>query len=561
MKDKNVELQGLFNEYWEHRLKHNPTFATYIGDHRYDDALENISEESIAAQIDYFKNLLAKIETIDETLLTAGNKLNHTLFKNTLTNHIRMYHYKILYIPLNHMTGPHIDFPQIIEYHPFKTRQDIENYIARLHAFPRLIDQVIQNMKKGIQQKIVAFQKIMEYVLGQVETFTQFTPEDNPLFTPLLKMKNEFSNQDKEDIKKSVQEALASGVTPAYRKLYHYLSTEYMKHCREKEGIWSLPDGVDMYKFYTRYHTTTDLSPEEIHNIGKSEVEKISREMEKVMKKIGFNGSIREFAAYVSEKKDLYPKTGKEILDGYRDILSHMDKRLPDFFGRLPEAGYAIKEIEKYREQAAPAAYYYPPPRDFSRPGYFYANTYKPEQRPRFIMEALSYHEAVPGHHLQIALMQEQKDMPNFRRYEGATAFIEGWALYAEKLAKEMGLYPDDFSEYGRLTFALWRAARLVVDTGLHFYKWSRDESIQFCRETTGLEDHEIEVEIDRYIAIPGQALSYKIGELKILELREKAVNVRGSKFNIKDFHDRLLENGALPLYALETVMNEWMKS
>ena len=561
MKDKNVELQGLFNEYWEHRLKHNPTFATYIGDHRYDDALENISEESIAAQIDYFKNLLAKIETIDETLLTAGNKLNHTLFKNTLTNHIRMYHYKILYIPLNHMTGPHIDFPQIIEYHPFKTRQDIENYIARLHAFPRLIDQVIQNMKKGIQQKIVAFQKIMEYVLGQVETFTQFTPEDNPLFTPLLKMKNEFSNQDKEDIKKSVQEALASGVTPAYRKLYHYLSTEYMKHCREKEGIWSLPDGVDMYKFYTRYHTTTDLSPEEIHNIGKSEVEKISREMEKVMKKIGFNGSIREFAAYVSEKKDLYPKTGKEILDGYRDILSHMDKRLPDFFGRLPEAGYAIKEIEKYREQAAPAAYYYPPPKDFSRPGYFYANTYKPEQRPRFIMEALSYHEAVPGHHLQIALMQEQKDMPNFRRYEGATAFIEGWALYAEKLAKEMGLYPDDFSEYGRLTFALWRAARLVVDTGLHFYKWSRDESIQFCRETTGLEDHEIEVEIDRYIAIPGQALSYKIGDLKILELREKAVNVRGSKFNIKDFHDRLLENGALPLYALETVMNEWMKS
>jgi uncharacterized protein (DUF885 family) len=561
MKDKNIELQGLFKEYWEHRLKHNPTFATYIGDHRYDDALEDISEESIAAQIDYFKDLLAKIETIDEKLLTADNTLNHTLFKNTLTNHIRMYHYKTLYLPLNHMTGPHIDFPQIIEYHPFKTRQDIENYIARLHAFPRLIDQVIQNLKKGIQQKIVAFQKIMEYVLGQVETFTQFTPEDNPLFTPLLKMKNEFSNQDKDDIKKSIQEALASGVTPAYKKLYHYLSTEYMKHCREKEGIWSLPDGVDMYKFYARYHTTTDLSPEEIHNIGKSEVEKIGREMKKVMEKIGFSGSIREFGAYVSEKKDLYPKTGKEILDGYRDILSHMDKRLPDFFGRLPEAGYDIKEIEQYREQAAPAAYYYPPPRDFSRPGYFYANTYKPEQRPRFIMEALSYHEAVPGHHLQIALMQEQKDMPDFRRYEGATAFIEGWALYAEKLAKEMGFYPDDFSEYGRLSFALWRAARLVVDTGLHFYKWSRDESIQYCRETTGLEDHEIEVEIDRYIAIPGQALSYKIGELKILELREKAVNVRGSKFNIKDFHDRLLENGALPLYALETVMNEWMKS
>ena len=559
IKDKNEEIQNYLKDYWEHRLKHNPTFATYIGDHRYDDALKDLSEESISAEIDFFRHLLTKTEKIDETLLTTENKLNFTLFKNTLNNHIRLYRYKTHYIPLDHLQGPHIDFPQIIEYHPFDTRRDIENFITRLNTFPRLIDQVIENLQKGIKHKITAFQKNMEYVIRQAETFTKFAPEDNPLFTAVLKMKDKFSEQDKEDFRQSMKAAISSVVTSAYKKLYQYISKEYMKHCREKAGIWALPDGIDMYRFYTRYHTTTDLSPEEIHEIGKHEVERIGSDIKKVMEKIGFSGSIGEFARSLKKRKDLYSKTGKEILDGYRDILSRMDKRLTGFFGRMPRARYDIKEIEKYREQAAPAAYYYPPPRDFSRPGYFYANTYKPEQRPRFIMEALSYHEAVPGHHLQIAIMQEQKDIPDFRRYEGATAFVEGWALYAEKLAKEMGFYRDDLSEYGRLTFEIWRAVRLVVDTGLHFFRWSRDESIQYCRENTGLESHEIEVEVDRYIAMPGQALAYKVGELKILELREKAKRVFDAHFDIRDFHDKLLEKGALPLTALETAMNDWM--
>ncbi len=555
MNDKNEELQNYLKDYWEHILKHNPTFATYIGDHRYDDALEDLSEESVAAQADYFKYLLAKTEKIDETLLTAENKLNHKLLKNSLNNHILMYHYKAHYLPLNQLNGPHIDFPQIIEFHPFKTRKDIENYITRMNVFPLLIDQAIENMQQGIKHKITAFNKVMEHVAGQVETFTRFTPEDNPLFKPVLKIKNEFSIQDKEEIRGSIKESISSSVTPAYIKLYKYLIEEYRKRCREKEGVWALPEGPDMYRFYAGYHTTTDLSPDEVHKIGKSEVERIGSEIRNIIRKIGFSGSVREFADYVRKKEDLYPKTGREILDGYREILSRMDKRLPDFFGRLPEAGYDIKEIEKYREQAAPAAYYYPPPRDFSRPGYFYANTYKPEERARFFMEALAFHEAVPGHHLQLAIMQERKDIPDFRRYEGATAFIEGWALYAEKLAREMGFYQDDFSEYGRLTFEIWRAIRLVVDTGLHFYKWSRDKSIKYCKEKSGIEDHEIEVEVDRYIAVPGQALAYKIGELKILELREKVRDVAGLKFDIKEFHDRLLENGALPLYALESVM------
>jgi uncharacterized protein (DUF885 family) len=558
--NQNEELQNYLKDYWEHRLKHNPTFATYIGDHRYDDALDDLSEESITAQVGYYRNLLSKIEEIDENILTPENKINYSIFKKTLHDHIRMYEYKTHYIPMDQMSGPHIDFPQLIEFHPFKTRKDFENYIARLNAFPRLIDQVIENLQKGIQQKITAFKKNMELAALQVETFARFSTEENPLFSPVLKISKEFSTQNKEELTASIKEAISSSVTPAYTKLFQYLNNEYIKHCREKEGIWALPDGIDMYRFFARYHTTTELSPEEIHEIGKSEVERIGSEIKKLMQKIGFSESIREFADYVKEKKELYPKNSQEILDGYRAILSQMDKRLPDFFGRLPKAEYDLKEIEKYREQSAPAAYYYPPPRDFSRPGYFYTNTYRPEQRPGFIMEALAYHEAVPGHHLQIAIMQELKDLPDIRKYEGSTAFIEGWALYAEKLAGEMGFYHNDFSEYGRLNFEIWRAVRLVVDTGLHYYKWSREEAIKYCRGNSGEESHEIEVEVDRYIAIPGQALAYKIGELKIIEIREKAKKALGLKFDVKEFHDRLLENGALPLNILETVMNVWMK-
>jgi uncharacterized protein (DUF885 family) len=560
MNDANIQLQECLKDYWEYVLKHNPTFATYIGDHRYNDALDDLSEEALSAQSEYFKDLLVKTEKVDEALLTEGNNLDRKLLINTLTNNIQMFRYRTHYLPLDHMQGPHIDFPQIIEFHPFNTRKDVNDYLSRLKAFPSQIDQVIRLLQKGTEQKITAFKNIIEHVLMQVETFTKFASEDSPLFSPAQKIKDGFTEQDKTDISNQIKDAISSGVTPAYKKLHDYLSNEYLKHCREKEGIWSLPDGSDMYRFYVKYHTTTDLSPEEIHETGRREVERIRDEIINLMKGLGFSGSIREFAAYVKGKKELYPQSGEEIMHGYRDILARMDEMLPGYFGRLPRAKYGLREIEKYREQAAPAAYYYSPPRDFSRPGYFYINTFKPEQRPKFDMEALACHEAVPGHHLQIAIMQELADIPDFRRYGGSTAFIEGWALYAEKLAKEMGFYQDTFSEYGRLNNEIWRAVRLVVDTGLHFYKWGRDETVNYCKENTGLEEREIEVEVDRYIAMPGQALAYKTGELKIIELREEAEKTLGPTFDIKDFHDRLLENGAMPLYILDTMMKEWIK-
>ena len=561
MNDKNMELNDLLKNYWEYVLEQNPTFATYIGDHRNNSRLEDLSEVAINKQIEHVRGFLDEANKIDENLLTDDEKLNLHMIKKSISNQIRMHTFKTHYIPLDQMQGPHIDFPQIIEFHPFRNEKDVQDYIARLHSFPSQIDQIIELLQKGIEHKIVAYKKVIENTMSQVETFSKFTPEQSPLLSPITKIKEILPEKDLKEITDSIRELITSKVTPAYKKLHDYLSTEYIDHCRVKEGLWALPDGRYMYSFYAAYHTTTDLSPDQIHEIGKSEVARISSEITLVMVKVGFTGTIREFTDYVKNRKDLYPENGDEILNGYKEILTHMDKKLPDFFGHLPVATYDIKAIEEYREQAAPAAYYYPPPKDFSRPGYFYANTFKPEQRPKFIMEALAYHEAVPGHHLQIAIMQEQKEMPDFRRYEGSTAFIEGWALYAEKLSKEMGFYQDVYSEYGRLLMEIWRAVRLVVDTGLHYYKWTRDEAIAYCRENSGEEEHEIEVEVDRYIAMPGQALAYKIGELRILDLREKAKNALGSEFNMKDFHDRLLEKGALPLYELERVMTEWMNA
>ncbi|MCF6148962.1 MAG: DUF885 domain-containing protein [Candidatus Kuenenia sp.] len=560
-KNDNEELQNCSVDYWEYFLKYNPTFATYIGDHRYDDELQDISEQSLSKQNDFHKNLLVRLDKIDEASLSTENKLNIMLLKNRVSDRIQLYNFKAHLLPLDHMEGPHLDFPQIIEYHPFNTKKDFENYVARLKAFPQLIDQVIDNLQNGIKHNIISFKKSIEYVIQQVNTFTKFSQEDHPLFAPIKKLDNGFSEQEKEEIQRTIEESITSEVTSAYAKLSRYLNDTYINCCREKEGIWSLPNGGDMYAFLVKHHTTTDLSPEEIHEIGKKEVERISGEIREIMKQTDFSGTVKAFAEHLRGKKELYHKQGEELLDDYRNILSRMDKKLPDYFGRLPKARYGLKKIETYREQTAPAAYYYPPPKDFSRPGYFYVNTYKPEQRPIFEMEALAYHEAIPGHHLQIAIMQELENIPDFRKYEGATAFIEGWALYAEKLSGEMGFYGNVYSEYGRLTFEIWRAVRLVVDTGLHYYRWSRDDAINFCKETTGLEEHEIEVEVDRYIVMPGQALAYKMGEIKILELREKTKKHLGSAFNIKCFHDKLLENGALPLFVLENIVDEWVKS
>ena len=338
MNDKNMELNDLLENYWEYVLEHNPAFATYIGDHRYNSSLEDLSEAAINKQVEHVKGLLDEAEKIDENQLTDDDKLNLHMIKKTISNQIRMHLFKTHYIPLDQMQGPHIDFPQIIEFHPFRNEKDVNDYIARLNAFPSQIDQVIELLQKGIEHKIVAYKKVIENTVTQVETFSKFTPEQSPLFAPTKKIRENLPEKDIAEITDSIRESIASKVTPAYKKLHDYLSREYIHHCREKEGLWVLPDGKDMYRFYADYHTTTSLSPEEIHNIGKSEVSRISSEIKVIMDKVGFNGTIREFTDYVKNRKDLYPGTSEEILDGYKEILTHMDKKLTDFFGHLPEA-------------------------------------------------------------------------------------------------------------------------------------------------------------------------------------------------------------------------------
>lgn len=557
----NNELATCMEDYWEFFLRHNPLFATYIGDHRYDDKLEDASEESLAAEAVYYGNLLDEIRAIDRDL-KGEDRLNTDLLTERLESHLRFYRFGTHFLPLNHMDGPHVEFPQIVDYHPFTDARDFENYLARLQAFPVRIDQVIMNLKKGSFRGMTQFRKSIDYVISQVEAFSRpELDEGHPLLNPIRKLPPFFSLAEREEIGREIRAAVSSAVTPAYGKLLKYLKEEYSSSCRRDPGIWSVPKGEEMYRAFVRHHTTTDLSPEEIHEIGLKEVSRIGGEIKGVLARTGFRGAEREFVAGLKGNTEFYPEQAIELREGFREILRRVDCRLPAYFGRLPRAGYDIREIEKYREEAAPAAYYYPPPRDFSRPGIFYVNTYHPEERPKFTMEALAYHEAVPGHHLQISLMQEREGLPEFRRYGGSTALIEGWALYAEKLAEEMGLYTSLYALYGRLTFEMWRAVRLVVDTGIHFFRWSREQSINYCLENTALDDHEIETEVDRYAVMPGQALAYKIGELKIFEIREKAKKVLRDEFDIREFHDRLLEHGALPLFALEESMDRWINS
>jgi len=360
-------------------------------------------------------------------------------------------------------------------------------------------------------------------------------------------------------IRNDIEEAIRQSVVPAFENLLMFFKDEYLPACRSDVGIWSLPDGNERYAYTVRHYTTTNLSPDEIHNLGLKELLRIHGEMRAIVDQIGFRGSLQDFIASLRRDRSLYNTSPAELLAGFKKILGKMDEKLPLLFGRLPKAKYGFREIEAFRAEAAPDAYYYRPPEDGSRPAYFYVNTFRPEQRPKYTMEVLAYHEAVPGHHLQLAIQQELTALPKFRRHGGYTAFVEGWALYSEELPKLVGFYKDALSDFGRLSFDAWRAARLVVDTGIHHNRWRRERAIQFFLENTALSELNIASEVDRYIAWPGQALAYKIGQLKISQQRVMAEKALGSRFDIRRFHDELLGDGALALDVLENKMQSWI--
>ena len=559
-----TSLISLFKEYWEFVLESWPSFATYLGDHRYDDKLDDLSQEAFDSWTAKAEDLLRRAKVISKESLSANDRINADLFSRELTQRIDRARFRPNLLPLSQLEGPHIDLPQLTALMRFSTVVDYENYAKRLEAFPLQIERAISRLEEGARSGIVLPRIAVEAVLSQVRLAIVSSPESSALNGPAERFPEGFLDPDKNRLSGTIRTAISDSVLPAYMRLLAYLEKEYLPRSREKVGYWALPDGHAWYRFLVKSYTTTDLTPEQIHQIGLDEVSRIRHEMEAIMKRVGFDGDLQAFSKFLRTDPKFQNTSADSILSSYREFLNGIDALVGRLFGKVPSAKCEVKEIESFRAKEAPVAHYYQAAEDGSRPAYFYANTYKPETRLTFQMEAIAYHEAVPGHHFQIALQQELKDLPEFRRnggyvWPGYTAFIEGWGLYAETIPKELGLYQDPYSDFGRLEADAFRAARLVVDTGIHALKWTREQAIRFLEENTATSKEDIIVEVDRYIVWPGQALAYKLGQLKLAELRSTAEKLLGAKFDVRRFHDELLSDGALPLDLIETKMRKWI--
>ena len=549
------KLWEIFHQFDEFNLSTRPEEATIEGNHRYDNKLTDLSEENIKFLYDSLRKFLFDLSTISYQMLDKPDKINYDLFKYYLTDSLESEKFNFHYMPLWQQNGIHISISKLAELQPSASDKDALNYLSRLNGFEKQVNDIINNIRKGIKAKLVMPGFIIKQTIPQIENLLNIKPEVS-VFYALYKNNNNISKNINNDILFTI----SNNLYPALEKLNEFIKNEYLPSGRNEAGIWSLPDGNECYRYLVKSFTSLNLSPEEIHNTGLSEIARIEKEMNKLIIQLNFTGSINDFNQYLRTDPSFYFTKKEDLINGFRQILDRMDKKLPEIFGRLPKTGYDLKEIEEFAAESAPAAYYFPPALDGSRMGYFYVNTFNLESRPKYEMTALALHEAVPGHHLQIALAQELDNLPKFRRdWSGATAYVEGWALYSESLGYSTGMYDDPYQRYGALSLEIWRAVRLVVDTGIHYKKWTREEAIAFMELHTANSEHDIHSEVDRYIAWPGQALAYKTGELKIKELRKLAETSLNGKFNIKDFHDTLLLNGALPLTFLDKVVKEWI--
>lgn len=552
----------LFADYWNFQMERSPFWATYLGDHRFDDRIPDLSQDAHSRDKERILEFLdSALILVKRNEVGAQDTLNVELFIRELSIELQDWEWHYELMPITQQSGPQIDYPELVSYHPFKTVRDVENYILRLRQFDEYIRQNIIRMNIGMSEGLVPAKITIEKALPQVQAHIVADPATSVFAGAIEKMDSTIPEAERERLRKEILNAIDQYIVANFDILATYLRNTYLPACRDSVGYLALPMGKERYANRAKRYTTTDLTPEQIHELGKKELQWIRAEMEKIKDTVGFKGTLTEFIEHLKTDPQFYFSTPDSLVEGFKSILAEMDKKMPQLFGRLPKTPYSFREIEAYRAASAPDAYYYPPPEDGSRPGYFYINSYKPEQRPKYTMQALAFHEAVPGHHMQIALQQELTNLPAFRRNGGYTAFIEGWGLYSERLPKEVGFYNDPYSEFGRLTFEAWRACRLVVDPGIHYMGWTREQAIAFMRENTGLSDLNIESEIDRYIAWPGQATAYKVGQLQILELRAKAEQELGPRFDIRAFHDELLSDGALPLELLRMKMNRWIAS
>jgi len=557
--DAAKKLHDLFDAGWERSLREDPFFATYLGDPRYDDQLPDESLAAIDASNEADRRLLADVEAIPSTSLTPADQLNRELFLRMYADAIAGHEWGTQYFPLNHMDGIQ-NLDQTTQLLPFATVKDYENWLARLGKFNTLMDQDIALMRAGIAKKMVQPRAIMERVPSQIATQLVDDPTASPYYAPFKTMPDSIPAAEQTRLRAAASKAISTVIVPAYRRFDEFFRKEYLPASRDSVGVRDLPGGEVWYQRRIRWFTTTDLTADQIHELGLSEVARIRGEMQKVIDKVGFKGDLPAFIQYLRTDPRFRYTDPKQLLQHYLAMSKKIDPLLTQYFGRLPRIPYGVRPIPDNTAAENTTAYYQPPSIDGRRPGYYYVNLYKPEERPIYEIPVLSVHEAVPGHHLQIALAQELGELPKFRRDYELTAFTEGWGLYSESLGEEMGLYADPYDKFGQLTYEMWRAVRLVVDTGMHHKGWTRQQAIDYFKANAAKTELDITNEIDRYIAWPGQALAYKIGELKIKELRARATKDLGEKFDIRNFHDVVLGSGAVPLDVLDRNVANWQK-
>jgi uncharacterized protein (DUF885 family) len=551
------QLDSLLAEQWEYTMRTSPEYASILGDKRYNDKLSDNSYEFIQKDLAETKKFLARFEAIDTTGFPEQEALNKTLMVRSLREQIDGDRFKAWEMPVSQNGGIHLELPEMVSLLSFADVKDYEDYIARLKQVPRVFNETTDLMQRGMADHRLPPKFLLEKVAKQCAGIAEQKPEDSPFAQPLKKFPTSISVADQKRLQDEMISVMSTDVLPTYAKFSKFVSEQYAPKGRTEVGIWSLPDGDAYYAFRVRQSTTTDMTPEQIHQLGLQQVAADRAEMLAIAKKMGF-ADLKSFEATVKANPALRPKSRQEMLDLYTKYIDQMWARLPQLFGRLPKAKLEVLPVESFREKEASGAQYNTGTPDGSRPGHVMVNTGDYQDRSTVDIETTAYHEGVPGHHLQLSIAQEVSTLPPFRQHAYYTAYIEGWALYSERLGKEVGFFTDPYNDYGRLQDDLLRAIRLVVDTGIHSKHWTRQQVVDYFHENSAIDEPSVQSETDRYISWPAQALGYKIGQLKFIALREQAKKALGDKFDLRAFHDEVVDAGALPLDVVETRVNQW---
>ena len=553
-----AELHALFDAAWESDMRESPVWASMLGDRRFNRSWSDLSNEGQARRSAADARFLKGLERIDQELLSPDDLRNYALFAQEYQDRLAESAFHQERIPISQRGGIQT-LDETGNRLRMETVRDFEDWLARLAKLDGYMSQTIALMETGIRSGHVPPKVTMQRVPGQIQKQLVDTPENSLFYAPFSKFPEHFSEQEKQRLQAEAKEVIKTVVVPAYRRLDTFFNETYLPACRDDIAASNLPDGRAFYEHRVKRYTTTDMTPNEVHDIGLKEVKRIRAEMREVMRSVEFEGDLQAFFTFLREDPQFYFSDPSDLLTAYEATSKQIDPKLVQLFTKLPRMPYGIAVIPESIAPDTTTAYYTRPAADGSRPGYYWVNLYNPMARPKFEIEVLSVHEAVPGHHLQIALQQELEGLPNFRRYSGFTVFTEGWGLYSERLGYDIGLYQDPYSRFGQLSYDMWRAVRLVVDTGMHYKGWSRDRAIAYFEENAPRKKLDIVNEIDRYISWPGQALAYKIGQLKMSELRARANAALGENFDLRRFHDRMLSNGAIPLSLLEAEISAWI--